>query len=59
MTQTESQGYKRHRAAAAAMEIQRVTVNQIPNNAAAISAAVIEASSDLTFLDLERLALVA
>ncbi len=59
MTKTTSQGNKRHKAAAAAMDIQRVTLNQMPRRAAAIKAAVIEASSDLAFLELEGLALVA
>lgn len=59
MTGTTSQGYKRHKAANAAMAIQRVTLNQMPRRAATINAAVIEASSDLTLLELEGLALVA
>ena len=48
MTRTTSQGNKRHKAAAAAMAIQRVALNHIPSNAAAINAAVMDASSDLS-----------
>jgi len=59
MTKTTSQGNKRHKAAAAAMDIQRVTLNQMPSRAAAIKAAVIEASSDLAFLELQGLAFAA
>lgn len=59
MTKTTSPGYKRHKTANAAMDIQRVTLNQMPNKAAAINAAVMDVSSDLTFLELEGLALVA
>jgi hypothetical protein len=58
MTKATSQGYKRHSTANAATDIQRVTLNQIPNNAAAIKAAVMDASSNLAFLELEGLALI-
>lgn len=58
MTKATSHGYKRHSTAKAATDIQRVALNQIPSNAAAIKAAVMDASSDLTFLELEGLALI-
>mgnify|MGYP001618956408 CR=1 FL=1 len=59
MTRTTSQGNRRHKAAAAAMAIQRVALNHMPSKAAAINAAVIDASSNLAFLELMGLALVA
>ena len=58
MTMTTSQGYKRHSAANAVMEIHRVVLNQMASKAAAIKAAVMDASSDLAFLELQGLALV-
>jgi len=42
MTMTTSGGYKKHKAANAAMDISLVDVNQMPNNAAAIKAALID-----------------
>ena len=59
MTKATSQGYKRHSTANAATDIQRVTLNQMPSSAAAIKAAVMDASSSLYFLELEGLALIS
>lgn len=59
MTGTTSQGYKRHSAANAVMEIHRVVLNQMASKAAAINAAVMDASSNLALLELQGLALMS